>query len=151
MVAKRSHQPLYLADIADADLPFHRVEDWSHVATSHSTRGRALFYLTRWGGAHTESFKLSDDVIRKQALECLAALHRGFDPDAAEAVHVHRVEMAEPIPTLSGLKRKPPLRLGESDVYLCTSAQAYPRAPGLDACVVQARETTARLLRDRRG
>ena len=67
-----------------------------------------------------------------------------------EAVHVTREPLADPFWTRGYLAQKPPQRIGDTSVYLCSSAQTYPRVPSWDTGIGQARQTAGEIHRDRR-
>ena len=52
-------------------------------------------------------------------------------------------DAAEPITLVGSLRRAIPTRIPNTRVFLCTSAQAYPRRIGWDTEVTLARETAA--------
>ena len=108
-----------------------------------SLGGRHLIYVRNECGPHTDAFKLPDDVVRKQALESLRRWFPAFDPRDVEAVHVSHNGAAEPITLFGNLRRQIPTRIPNTRVFLCTSAQAYPRRAGWDTDVTLARETAA--------
>jgi hypothetical protein len=65
-----------------------------------------------------------------------------------EAVYVFRAPYVEPAWTLGWLKRRPAPRVGTSRLYICTTAQAYPRVTAWNTSVGLARETVTALHAD---
>ncbi|MEX2208721.1 MAG: FAD-dependent oxidoreductase [Myxococcota bacterium] len=143
LVSRRKLGDYYQTALVGNDLMFQQVIEATNVVSNESYDGRHLIYVRGDCGPHTDTFKLPDDVVKKQALETIARWFPSFDASALEAVHVSRDSHAEPITLLGQLKRRLPTRIGDSRVLLCSSAQAYPRRVGWDADVTLARETAA--------
>ena len=135
----------YQTAFLERNLPFQRTVEATHVVPSESLGSRHLLYLRNDCGPHTDAFKLSDDVVRKQALDSLRQWFPGFDGRDVEAVHVSHNEAAEPITLFGKLRRSIPSRIPNTRVFLCTSAQAYPRRAGWDTEVTLARETAGQV------
>jgi protoporphyrinogen oxidase len=143
VILRRRLGDYYQTAFLDRDLPFQRAVEATHVVPAESLNGRHLVYLRNECGPHTDAFKLPDDVVRKQAIESLPRWFASFDPADVEAIHVSRNEAAEPITLYGKLRRELPNRIPNTKVFLCTSAQAYPRRVGWDTDVTLARETAA--------
>ena len=143
VIMQRRLGEYYQTAFMDPDLPFQRTAEATHVVPSESLGGRHLVYVRNECGPHTDAFKLPDDVVRKQALDSLRTWFPSFDARDVEAVHVSHNEAAEPITLVGNLRGTIPTRIANSRVFLCTSAQAYPRAVGWDTEVTLARETAA--------
>ena len=143
VILQRRVGEYYQTAFLDRDLPFQRTTEATHVVPSESLGGRHLLYVRNECGPHTDAFKLPDDVVRKQALEVLRRWFPTFDARDVEAVHVSHNEAAEPITLVEHRRRAIPVRIPNSRVFLCTSAQAYPRRTGWDTEVTLARETAA--------
>jgi protoporphyrinogen oxidase len=143
VILQRRLGDYYQTAFMDPDLPFQRTVEATHVVPSESLGGRHLIYVRNECGPHTDAFKLPDDVVRKQALDSLRTWFPSFDARDVEAVHVSHNESAEPITLVGNLRRTIPPRIPNTRVFLCTSAQAYPRPVGWDTDVTLARETAA--------
>jgi protoporphyrinogen oxidase len=143
VIARKRLGSYYQNAFLGRGLPFHRVIEATHVVPSESLGGRHLIYVRAEFRPHTDAFNLPDDVVKKQALEGLSRWFPSFDPETVEAVHVSRDPDAEPITLLGQIARRLPVRIPNSRVLLCTSAQAYPRPVGWDSDVTLARETAA--------
>jgi protoporphyrinogen oxidase len=143
LVSRRRLGEYYQTALIGPGQVFQTVVEATHVVSPESFGGRHLIYVRGECGPHTDTFKLGDDVLRKQALDTLARWFPAFDPSAIEAVHVTRDAYAEPINLVGQLSRRLPTRVPGTRVLLCTSAQAYPRRVGWDADVTLARETAA--------
>ncbi len=145
VVSKRPLGEFYSTAVFDEQASFNTVFDSSHVVPSEWIGDRNVLHLNKYCGAHTESYQLSDDVVAKQAIETLHSINPEFSPEDVEAVRVFRTPHADPIWSCGQLKRGPEFQIGDSRVFLCTSAQSYPRLPGWDTDVALAREAIAKL------
>ena len=143
VILQRRLGDYYQTAFLDKDAPFQRTIEATHVVPAESLGGRHLIYVRNDCGPHTDAFKLPDDVVRKQALESLRRWFPAFDPRDVEAVHVSHNGAAEPITLFGNLRRQIPTRIPNTRVFMCTSAQAYPRRAGWDTDVTLARETAA--------
>ena len=143
VILQRRLGDYYQTAFLDKDAPFQRTIEATHVVPAESLGGRHLIYVRNECGPHTDAFKLPEDVVRKQALESLRRWFPEFDPRDVEAVHVSHNSAAEPITLFGNLRRQIPTRIPNTRVFLCTSAQAYPRRAGWDTDVTLARETAA--------
>jgi protoporphyrinogen oxidase len=143
LVSRRKLGDYYQTALVADDEVFQIVIEATKVVSTESLDGRHLIYVRGDCGPHTDTFKLPDDVVKKQALDALARWFPAFDRSAIEAVHISRDSHAEPITLIGQLERRLPTRIPNTRVLLCTSAQAYPRRVGWDADVTLARETAA--------
>ncbi|HTO69641.1 MAG TPA: FAD-dependent oxidoreductase [Myxococcota bacterium] len=143
VIMQRRVAEFYQTAFLDRDLPFQRVIEATHVVPSESLGSRHLVYVRNDCGPHTDAFKLSDDVVKKQALDGLRQWYPSFNARDVEAVHVSHNEAAEPITLFGKLRRTIPSRIADTRVFMCTSAQAYPRRDGWDTDVTLAREAAA--------
>jgi protoporphyrinogen oxidase len=148
VVLRSQLERFYTTNVLDDHLPFHTVVETTHVVPTSCTGGYHLVYLLNHSGTETEDDQVADDVVKKEAVEGLTALYPDFDPLDVEDVHVLRTPFAYPIWTVGSMNHTPPIRIGHSRVFLCTSAQAYPRVPGWDSSVALSRETTAKIIRE---
>jgi hypothetical protein len=102
-------------------------------------------------GADTETYARPDGMLTRQAIEGLVRLYRGFRPHDVEAAYVFRAPYVEPAWTVGYLRRRPAPRVGRSRLYVCTTAQAYPRVTAWNTSVNLARETVDALTHDLAG
>src|SRR5262249_43549154 len=98
--------------------------------------------------ADSELYNRSDEVVAGQAVDGLAALYPRFRRQDVEAMYVFRAPHVEPAWTLGYLGQRPAPRVGNSRLYLCTTAQAYPRVTSWNTSVALAAETVTALLDD---
>jgi protoporphyrinogen oxidase len=98
--------------------------------------------------AGSELYRRTDDVVAGQAVDGLATLYPRFRRQDVEAVYVFRAPHVEPAWTLGYLDRRPVPRAGRTRLYLCSTAQAYPRVTAWNTSVALAAETTTAMLTD---
>jgi protoporphyrinogen oxidase len=148
VVSRRPLERFYWTAVVDRSFPFQGVVETTHVIPTEWTGGRHLFYLMNYCGASTEPYGRSDELLKQQAVDGLAALYPRFRRDDVEAVYVFRAPYVEPAWTVGYLRRRPAPRVAESRLYVCTTAQAYPRVTAWNTSVALARETVTALMRD---
>lgn len=148
VLSRKRLERFYWTAVVDDRFPFQGVVETTHVIPTEWTGGRHLTYLMNYCGAHTETYQRPDDLVRQQALDGLATLYPGFRRDDVEAVYVFRAPHVEPAWTLGYLGRRPRPRIDGTPVYVCTTAQAYPRVTAWNTSIALARETVATLVRD---
>ena len=149
LVVSRSRlERFYWTAVVDSRFPFQGVVETTHVIKPEWIGGRHLYYLMNYCDAGSELYNRSDDVIAGQATAGLATLYPRFQRDDVEAVYVFRAPHVEPAWTLGYLRRRPAARVGASRLYLCTTAQAYPRVTAWNTSVALAAETVTSLLDD---
>jgi protoporphyrinogen oxidase len=151
LVTRRRLSPFYWTAVVDPTFPFQGIVETTHVIPTEWTGGRHLLYLMNYCGADTETYARPDGLLSRQALDGLKRLYPGFRPDDVEAAYVFRAPHVEPAWTLGYLKRRPAPRVGQSRVYVCTTAQAYPRVTAWNTSVNLARETVDALTHDLAG
>ncbi len=150
VVARRRLERFYWTAVVDPTFPFQGVVETTHVIPPEWIGGRHLIYLMNYCGAHTETYRRPDHVLEREAIDGLAARYPHFDPGDVEAVYVFRAPHVEPAWTLGYLGRRPAPRVGSSRLYLCTTAQAYPRVTAWNTSIGLARETVSHLTGDLR-
>ena len=148
VVLRRRLERFYWTAVVDARFPFQGVVETTHVIPPEWLGGRHLAYLMNYCGADTETYQRPDDVLRQQAIEGLRRLYPKFDPADVEAVYVFRAPFVEPAWTLGYLRKRPVPRVGSTRLYVCTTAQAYPRVTAWNTSVALARETVDALTND---
>jgi protoporphyrinogen oxidase len=146
-VCNRRSGPYLSADLVDENLPFHLIEETFLAGESGSSSTNRLVYLTRFCGEHTEAYKASEATVSSQARACLERIIPGIRTDDIQDVYVSRTENADPIHSLGYLSRKPSIRIGQTSVFACTAAQAYPKANDWNTSVMLAREVAAHVSR----
>jgi protoporphyrinogen oxidase len=148
VVSRRRLERFYWTIVVDPRFPFQGVVETTHVIPPEWVGGRHLIYLMNYCDAAGETYARSDDLVRRQAVDGLCALYPGFTPGDVEAVYVFRAPHVEPVWTVGYLRQRPAPRVGRSRLYLCTTAQAYPRVTAWNTSVALARDTTTALQAD---
>jgi protoporphyrinogen oxidase len=148
VVAKKRLERFYWTAVVDPSFPFQGIVETTHVVPTAWTGGRHLLYLMNYCDAGSETYQRPDEVLKRQAVEGLARLYPGFNPADVEATYVFRAPHVEPAWTVGYLRRRPAPRVGVSRLYLCTTAQAYPRVTAWNTSVALARDTVTTLVRD---
>jgi len=146
VVSRQRLERFYWTAVVDPRFPFQGVVETTHVIKPEWTGGRHLCYLMNYCDAGSELYNRSDDVIAGEATAGLATLYPRFRRQDVEAVYVFRAPHVEPAWTLGYLRRRPAPRVGRSRLYLCTTAQAYPRVTAWNTSVALAAETVTTLL-----
>jgi protoporphyrinogen oxidase len=150
VVARRPLERFYWTAVVDPAFPFQGVVETTHVIPPAWLGGRHLIYLMNYCAAASEPYRRPDEVLKRQAVEGLSALYPDFDPADVEAVYVFRAPHVEPAWTVGYLRHRPAPRVGTTSLYLCTTAQAYPRVTAWNTSVGLARETVDALTGDLR-
>src|SRR5579885_2088378 len=151
LLLRRRLSPFYWTAVVDERFPFQGVVETTHVIPTDWTGGRHLVYVMNYCGADTETYRRPDALLERQAVDGLAALYPGFDRGDVEAAYVFRAPHVEPVWTVGYLRRRPAPRVADTRLYLCTTAQAYPRVTAWNTSVALAREAVDALLRDARA
>jgi protoporphyrinogen oxidase len=148
VLSRRRLERFYWTAVVDPSFPFQGVVETTHVIPTEWTGGRHLYYLMNYCGADTEIYGRSDELVKRQAVEGLMHLYPGFTQEDVETVYVFRAPHVEPAWTLGYLKRRPPTRVAGTSLYVCTTAQAYPRVTAWNTSVALARETVGTVTQD---
>ena len=150
VVSRAPLERFYWTAVVDPTFPFQGVVETTRVIPTEWTGGRHLFYLMNYCDAASETYNRPDEALKHDAIAGLARLYPRFRPADVEAVYVFRAPYVEPAWTLGWLGRRPAPRVGTSRLYICTTAQAYPRVTAWNTSVGLARETVQALTEDHR-
>jgi protoporphyrinogen oxidase len=148
VVSRRRLENFYWTIVVDPRFAFQGVVETTHVIPPAWVGGRHLIYVMNYCDAGSEIYARSDELVKRQAVDGLCALYPGFTPADVEAVYVFRAPHVEPAWTVGYLRERPAPRVGDSRLYLCTTAQAYPRVTAWNTSVALARETATALSAD---
>jgi protoporphyrinogen oxidase len=148
LVTRRRVQPYYWTAVIDRDFPFQGVVETTHVIPAAWTGGRHLVYLMNYCDGSSERLQTADEVLIAEAVAGVGGLFPGFVPGDVEGAYVFRAPHVEPVWPLGYLKQRPAVRAREDGLYLCTTAQAYPRVNAWNTSVELAEETTRQVLWD---
>ncbi len=110
--------------------------------------GRHLVYVMNYCEVGSEPYQRPDELVKRQALDGLAAIYSNFRATDVENVYVFRAPYVEPVWSVGYLRKRPVPRIGQSRVYVSTTAQAYPRVTAWNTSVGLARETVDALIGD---
>jgi len=148
VVLKQQLERFYWTIVVDPRFAFQGVVETTHVIPSEWIGGRHLVYTMNYCDAGSETYQRPDDLVKKQALEGLAAIYPKFRTEDVEEVYVFRAPHVEPVWSVGYLRKRPLPRVGDSRVYVSTTAQAYPRVTAWNTSVGLARETVDALVGD---
>ncbi len=148
VVSRKPLERFYWTIVVDPAFPFQGVVETTHVIPSEWIGGRHLIYCLNYCEPGSEPYERSDELVKRQALDGLAALYPDFRPADVEDVYVFRAPHVEPVWTVGYLRKRPAPRLGASRVYLSTTAQAYPRVTAWNTSIGLARDTVHALAQD---
>jgi protoporphyrinogen oxidase len=143
VLSRKRLERFYWTIVVDPRFPFQGVVETTHVIPPEWVGGRHLIYLMNYCDKRSELYGRSDELVRRQAIDGLCTLYPGFTPADVEAVYVFRAPHVEPAWTVGYLRQRPAPRVGASRLYLCTTAQAYPRVTAWNTSVALARETVS--------
>jgi len=145
VLVRAEPRPFYATLALDREAGFPVMIDAGQLIPADATGGLRPIYLKRLCHPAAGAYRLSNEVLAKQALETLRAVDPGFDPAAVEKIEIFRAPGVDPAWPVGSLARRPPPGGARGPVYLCTSDQAYPREPGPESSIMQAREVVSRL------
>jgi protoporphyrinogen oxidase len=148
VVSRQRLERFYWTIVVDPQFPFQGVVETTHVIPSEWIGGRHLIYVMNYCDAGSEPYQRPDDLVKRQALDGLAAIYPNFRAADVENVYVFRAPYVEPVWSVGYLRKRPAPRLGRSRVYVSTTAQAYPRVTAWNTSVGLARATVDALIGD---
>jgi len=148
VVSRQQLERFYWTIVVDPRFAFQGVVETTHVIPSEWIGGRHLVYTMNYCDAGSETYQRPDDLVKRQALEGLAAIYPKFRREDVEEVYVFRAPHVEPVWSVGYLRKRPVPRVGDSRVYVSTTAQAYPRVTAWNTSVGLARETVDALVGD---
>lgn len=151
VVSRRPLERFYWTIAVDPAFPFQGVVETTHVIPPEWIGNRHLIYVMNYCDAESEPYQRSDALVRQQAVDGLQHLYPGFDRNDVEAVYVFRAPHVEPVWSIGYLRQRPAPRVGDSRLYVSTTAQAYPRVTAWNTSVALARESVAALTTDMYG
>ena len=148
ILSRKQLQPYYWTAIVDPQIPFQGLVETTNLLPVEWCGGHHLIYLMNYCPADSAIYRMTDDELRGAALNSLATLYPEFPKTDVEAVYVFRAPHVEPLWTTGYLDRKPAPRVGATGLYLCTTAQAYPRANAWNTSVSLAQATVQAMMDD---
>jgi protoporphyrinogen oxidase len=148
VVSRKPLDRYYWTIVVDPAFPFQGVVETTHVIPPEWIGNRHLIYTMNYCEPGSEPYERSDELVKRQAVEGLAALYPQFRSSDVEDVYVFRAPYVEPVWSVGYLRKRPAPRLGDTRVYISTTAQAYPRVTAWNTSIGLARETVAALAGD---
>ncbi len=126
LVCNRPLDRYYWTAVVDSGLPFQGVVETTHVIDPAWIGGRHLIYLMNYSSPGDEPYERDDTTAVRQAMDGLQRLYPSFTPHCVEASFVFRAPHVEPVWPTGYLSKRPGTRIGDTQIYLATTAQAYP-------------------------
>jgi len=148
VLLRRQLERHYWTIVVDPAFRFQGVVETTHVIPSEWVGNRHLIYLMNYCDADSELYARPDDLIKCQAIAGLAVLYPHFRTEDVEDIYVFRTPYVEPVWTVGYLRKRPAPRVGDTRLYISTTAQAYPRVTAWNTSVGLARETVTALVED---
>lgn len=140
LVSKEPLQPYYWNAVLHPKFPFQGIVETTRVIPTKWTRGKHIIYLMNYCQPGSETYERPDDLLRRQAINGIKGLYPGFNPAAIEGSYVFRAPYVEPVWPVGYLKQKPPTQIPYSNVFLCTTAHAYPQVNAWNTSIGLARQ-----------
>lgn len=127
----------YWAPVINCGTDFDGVVEMSALTGTERYGGRTLVYVMHYCGRDSALFAEPDTEIARRWTAQLRALYpdRLADAGAVEEVRVFKAPFVEPIPTLGYHARMPASRVGDTNVFLATTAQIYPEVTSWNSSV----------------
>jgi protoporphyrinogen oxidase len=148
LILKERLQPYYWNAIVKEGFPFQGLVETTQVVPLEQTNGRHLVYLMNYCHKDSNEFHRGDHDWEFQAKKALQAMYPDFDQSLVEEIKVFRAPYVEPVWPVNYLSARPACRIGQGNVYLATTAQAYPRVNAWNTMVEIASETVTAILQD---
>ncbi|MGE2713328.1 FAD-dependent oxidoreductase [Mycolicibacterium litorale] len=141
----------YWAPVINCGTEFDGVVEMSALTGTQRYGGRSLVYVMHYCGRDSALFAEPDAEIARRWTAQLRALYpdRLTDTGAVEDVRVFKAPFVEPIPTLGYHDRMPSARVGDTNVYLATTAQIYPDVTSWNSSVGLADRVVREVIDDR--
>jgi protoporphyrinogen oxidase len=148
LLLRRPLERFYWTVVVDPQLPFQGVVETTHVLPPEWVGGRHLVYLLAYCPAGSAQYTRPDALLKEQAVAMLETMYPSFQRDTVEAAFVGRAPYVEPVWPTGYLASRPAHRVGETRLYLSTTAQAYPRVTAWNTSIALAAETVGALATD---
>ncbi|MFQ5668385.1 MAG: FAD-dependent oxidoreductase, partial [Candidatus Binatia bacterium] len=140
IVSRRPLERFYWTIVVDPTFPFQGVVETTHVIPTEWVGNRHLIYSMNYCEPGSEPYERSDELIKRQVVSGLSRLYPRFNPAEVDNIYVFRAPHVEPVWTVGYLRKRPAPRLGDTRLYISTTAQAYPRVTAWNTSVAVARE-----------
>lgn len=145
LLSRRPLDRFYWTVVLHPDIQFQGVVETTHVIPTEWVGGYHLAYLMNYCAADSDTYHRSDDEMTQQAQAAVHRLYPHYRDSDCVGAYVFRAPYVEPVWSTGYLRRRPPCRVGNTRLFLCTTAQAYPRVTAWNTSVALAAETVAAL------
>lgn len=146
LVTRKQLSPHYWTAVVRSDLPFQGVVETTHVVRPDSIGNRHLVYTMNYCRPDSHLYKRSDALQIRDAIEGLARLYPEFSEQSVDDAFVFRAPYVEPVWPCGYLDQRPASRVADTQVYLATTAQAYPMVTSWNTSVKLADDAIAAML-----
>jgi protoporphyrinogen oxidase len=130
----------YWAPVIDSTAEFSGTIEISTLTGTEQFHGYHAAYVMRYVDRTSALFQESDDAIAERWTEQFIRLY-DLTPDDVAEVFVFRTPFVEPVWPIGYGRLKPPPRIGDTPLFMATTAQAYPRVTSWDAATETAERT----------
>lgn len=141
LILKKQLSPYYWIAVVDSGFSFQGVVETTHVVPRDSIGGRHVVYVMNYGAADLPAYLMSDKEACGRAETELCTLFPHLTKNDIEASYAFRAPFVEPVWPLGYLQARSSPKVSDTDLYLCTTAQAYPMVTAWNTSVYLAMET----------
>lgn len=141
----------YWNAVVNRGYPFQGMVETTNVIPLAHTAGRHLVYFLNYADKNSETYNLTDAALKWNALKSIRDFNPSLAEDAIEEMKVFRAPYVEPVWKLGYMKQAPTMRVGASNLYLATTAQAYPKVNSWNTMTGVANEVAVRVGFDLQG
>lgn len=132
----------YWSAVIDSDTDFDGQIEMSSLTGTEHFGGLHATYVMRYTSRHSALFAESDESVLARWTPQFLALN-GLRPEQVVERFVFRTPFVEPVWPLGYTDARPGPRVGNTPLFLATTAQAYPRVTSWNAAVQTASDTVA--------
>jgi protoporphyrinogen oxidase len=151
LVSRKSFSPHYWVASIVRDMPFQGVVETSQLGPLERFGGRNLLYLMRYLDRDHPDYTTDSEELKTRFLDAFFKQFPHISRDDIEAAHLFRAPYVEPAYTAGYLRRRPPVNVFDSRVFLATTAQVYPTVTSWNGAVGFARGVADEILRSTSG
>jgi protoporphyrinogen oxidase len=134
----------YWVNVCDPSFGFGGIIEHTNLVPASDYGGRNIAYLSRY---FVQEEPIASTDVDQTVAAWLKALEQlpGFRPGAILGVHPFKTDYAAPLVTLGYRSRIPPIRSHIEGLFVCTTAQIYPRDRGMSEGVRLGTEAAAEI------
>lgn len=134
----------YWVNVCDPSFGFGGIIEHTNLVPASDYGGRNIAYLSRYFVQEEPIASTAVDQTVDAWLKALEGLP-GFTSEAILGVHPFKTDYAAPLVTLGYRSRIPPIRSHIEGLFVCTTAQIYPRDRGMSEGVRLGTEAAAEI------